>query len=119
MKNKILKVLLIAVLVLLAPFLIGRVSVIVLERVYPVVVEPAFVAECREKNSAFQQKPISKLAIDCIEAESDYLIRSLNRTRAITRTALILVGIYYVAFIAVWFIRHRLRRSRPKPETLA
>lgn len=118
MKNALSKVLLIAVLVLLVPFLIGRMSVIVLERVYPAVQEPAYTAECHEIFNS-QKPPLSQRTVDCMKQKGDFLSQSLNRTRNMTRITLVIIGVYYVALMAVWLIRRRLRRSVPETETPA
>ena len=109
MKNKLLKALLIAALVLLVPFLIGRVSVVVLDRVYPAVELPSPAERCRELDM-----PIGP-CIDAINKEPESVtetVRSLRRARAITKVTLVIIGVYYLALIAVWLIRRRLRRDK-------
>ena len=89
-KNKLVKALIIVVLVLLVPFLIGRTTVAILNITYP----PAAPATARS-----------------LRAEGQAAIRSLERARAITRIALVVIGVYYVVLLASWIILRRQQRK--------
>ena len=89
-KKTVVKVLLTIVLFLLVPYVIGRVTVLVLENRVPKA--PA---------------PISR----SIRAEGESAIQSLQRARAITRIALIVIAVYYVVLIVTLVI---LRRRKMK-----
>ena len=88
-KNKLVKALIVVVLVLLVPFLIGRTTVAILNITYP----PAAPAAGRDRS------------------EAQAAMRSLERARAITRIALVIIGVYYVVLISVWVILRRQQRK--------
>jgi hypothetical protein len=85
-KKLLLKVVLAVVLFLLIPFLIGRVTVLVLDNTLP------------------QAPPPTSRSI---RAEGESAIQSLQRARAITRIALVLIGIYYVILVITLIILKR------------
>jgi hypothetical protein len=90
-KNKVLKVVIIVVLVLLVPFLIGRITTAILQNAYP--------------------PPASRRVANNLRSEGQSAIQSLERARAITRIALIVIAVYYVLLIAVWLVLRRRKRQ--------
>ena len=76
--------------VLLIPFLIGRTTVAILNITYP----PAAPAAGRD-----------------LRSEAQAAMRSLERARAITRIALVVIGVYYVVLISGWLILRRQQRK--------
>ena len=103
-KIKLLNIVLIVVLVLLVPYLIGRITVVVLEATYPSTPTPA--ADNSNARGVPLQERIAKLKEDA-EASK----KSLERARAITRTALVAIGVYYVVLIVGWIILRRRKRK--------
>jgi len=89
-KNKLVKALIVVVLVLLVPFLIGRTTVAILNITYP----PAAPAAGRD-----------------LRSEAQAAMRSLERARAITRIALVVIGVYYVVLISGWLVLRRQQRK--------
>lgn len=89
-KKTLIKLGLGVVLFLIVPYLIGRITTFVLDRTIPRA--PA---------------PVSRP----IRAEAESAMQSLARARAITRIALILIGIYYVILITVLIILWRRRAN--------
>jgi hypothetical protein len=90
-KKRLTKALLIVLLVLLVPFLIGRVTTAVLEATDP--------------------RPAATAARD-IQSRAESAIRSLERARTMTRITLVVIAVYYVGLIACWLIlRHQKRKS--------
>lgn len=85
-KKLLLKVVLAVVLFLLVPFLIGRVTVLVLENTLPRTPPPTSRS---------------------IRAEGEAAFQSLQRARAITRIALVLIGIYYVILVITLIVLKR------------
>ena len=107
------KVLLIAALVLLVPFILGRITVAVLNQMYPTPELPSPAEQCRQINNP---------SIDCWRAmenmpeEAKTAMRSLARARAIMRITLIGIGVYYVSLIVGWLVLRRRKRSSDVPD---
>lgn len=89
-KRTLLKVGLIVVLLLLVPFLIGRVTTLVLDNTVPRTPPPA---------------------ARTIRAEGEAAIQALERVRSLTRITLVVIGAYYVVLITTLVI---LRRQKIK-----
>ena len=106
-KNRLVTVLIVVALFLLVPFLIGRITVAVLNVTYPLPAPPS--------TAANYNSPSLPLAgrIAALRAEAEAASRSLARARAITRIALVVIGIYYVALIAGLVIRRSRKRKLP------
>ncbi|HEY5838183.1 MAG TPA: hypothetical protein VIT19_04040 [Pyrinomonadaceae bacterium] len=103
-KNKLVTVLIVVALFLLVPFLIGRITVAVLNATYPLPAPPSTTANYNSPSLPLADR------IAALRAEAEAASRSLERARAITRIALVVIGVYYVALIAALIIRARKRR---------
>lgn len=103
-KNKLVTVLILVALFLLVPFLIGRITVAVLNITYPSP-PPTSTTANRNLSSSSMEGKIAR-----IRAEAEAASRSLERARGITRIALVVIGVYYVALISaliIWRSRKR------------
>ncbi len=103
-KNKIVTVLIVVALFLLVPFLIGRITVAVLNVTYPSPGAPSTTANSKVASSPGAGR------IAALRAEAEAASRSLERARAITRIALVVIGVYYVALISALIIRRARKR---------
>jgi len=103
-KNKLVTVLILAALFLMVPFLIGRITVAILNATYPSPTAPSTTAT----NNVASQPVAGR--ITTLRAEAEAASRSLERARAITRIALVVIGVYYVALIVVLVIRNSRKR---------
>ena len=111
-KNKIVTVLIVVALFLLVPFLIGRITVAVLNVTYPSPAPPSTTANYNVASSPGAGR------IATLRAEAEAASRSLARARAITRIALVVIGVYYAALAAALIIRRSAqtqitRRMKP------
>ena len=92
------------VLFLLVPFLIARITVAILEATYPRASSPA------PGNRNARPATLNE-RLDQIEADIDVHKKGLERARAITRIAFVVIGIYYVVLISGWIILRRRKRK--------
>ena len=106
-KNKLVTVLIVVALFLLVPFLIGRITVAILNATYPSPSAPSQTA-----NNSRTSAPGAGGRIAAMRAEAEAASQSLERARAITRIALVVIGVYYVALISALIIRSRKRRLK-------
>ena len=104
LKKRLLNVVLIVVLVLLVPFLIGRITAAILEATYPAASSPA-TANRNIRATTFKER------LDQIQRESEAAKNSLERARAMTRMTLVVIGVYYVVLILSWIILWRRKRK--------
>jgi hypothetical protein len=104
-KNRLVTVLIVVALFLLVPFLIGRITVAVLNVTYPSPAPPATTANYNVASSPAAGR------IASLRAEAEAASRSLERARAITRIALVVIGVYYVALISALIIRRSRKRK--------
>jgi heme/copper-type cytochrome/quinol oxidase subunit 2 len=104
-KNKLVTVLIVVALFLLVPFVLGRITVAVLNATYPSPPAPATTAKYNVTSSPGAGR------IATIRAEAEAASRSLERARAITRIALIVIAVYYVALISALIIRRSRKRK--------
>ena len=102
-KKKLMKGVIIIALVLLVPFLIGRITVAILEITYPRPASPSVVDNRRPENIIRR--------MESMREEAQAAIRSLERARAITRIALVVIGVYYLVLISGWVILRRQKRK--------
>jgi len=93
-KNTLMKVVIIVVLVLVVPILIGRITTAVLDATF--------------------SRPAETAATD-LQSRANYAIRSLERARAITRIALVVIAVYYAVLVTVWLILRRQKRKSLRP----
>lgn len=103
-KNKIVTVLIVVALFLLVPFLIGRITVAILNVTYPSPAAPSTTANSNVASSPGAGR------IATLRADAEAASRSLERARAITRIALVVIGVYYVALISALIIRRSRKR---------
>ena len=103
-KNKLVTVLIVAALFLLVPFLIGRITVAILNVTYPSPAAPSATANYNLASSP----AVGRIAT--LRAEAEAASRSLERARAITRIALVVIGVYYVALVSALIIRRSRKR---------
>ena len=98
-KNRLVTVLIVVALFLLVPFLIGRITVAVLNVTYPSPSAPSPTANNKVASSPGAGR------IATLRAEAEAASQSLQRARAITRIALIVIAVYYLALISALIIR--------------
>src|SRR5687767_2499396 len=104
-KNKLVTVLILVALFLLVPFLIGRITVAVLNATYPSPAATSTIGNYRVGSSPAAGR------IATLRAEAEAASRSLERARAMTRITLVVIGVYYVALISVLIIRRSRKRK--------
>ena len=104
MPKKLVTVLIVVALFLLVPFLIGRITVAVLNVTYPSPTAPSTTANYNIASSP------STGRIATLRAEIEAASRSLERARALTRISLVVIGVYYVVLITVLIIRRSRKR---------
>lgn len=93
---------------LLVPFLVGRITAVVLEIVYPTPELPSAAQHCQDIGMPGLE---CQRTFETMSDEAKDAVRSLARARAMTRITLIVIGAYYVALMAGWFALRRRRRT--------
>jgi hypothetical protein len=110
-KKKLLNVVIIIVLGLAVPFLIARLTGVILEATYPSASPSGAGNRNVRATTSTRELDKMKAELDEIEARSEVARKGLERTRAMTRIALVVVGIYYVVLISGWIILRRRKRK--------
>jgi hypothetical protein len=105
-KSKLILAAKIAIVFLIVPFLIARLTGFALSRAYPLPPDPPEEPRATTIGGELRQ----------MEKRSRIDIEQLEHVRSLTRIGVVVVGIYYLAAAGIWIILWRRKKGSIKPQ---